>query len=64
MASNDPSPRKPPPATRLVLADDHELARRTLRELVEKEPWIEVVGEAVDGLQAVHQARELDPDVV
>ena len=64
MASSNLSPRNGRPPTRVVLADDHETARRALRELLDNELWIEVVGEAADGREAVRQARELEPDVV
>ena len=48
----------------LLLADDHEAFRRTLRELLEEEPDLRVIAEAADGRQAVSLARELSPDVV
>ena len=65
VASNSPTAsRNPPPIVRLVLADDHPAARRALREVLEKETWIEVVGEAADGREAVRRARELEPNVV
>jgi len=49
---------------RILLADDHAVLRAGLRSLLEREPDMEVVGEAGDGHEAVRQARELLPDVV
>ena len=49
---------------RVLLVDDHVLARRGFRMVLETEPDIEVVGEAADGRQAVHSAGRLAPDVV
>jgi DNA-binding NarL/FixJ family response regulator len=42
---------------RLVLADDHEIMRMGLRTLLESTPGWSVVGEAVDGEEAVDFAR-------
>ena len=49
---------------RVLIADDHALFRRGLEMVLEKESDIEVVGEAVDGNDAVEKAQELMPDVV
>jgi DNA-binding NarL/FixJ family response regulator len=49
---------------RVLLVDDHALARTGLRMVLDVEPDIEVVGEAATGRQAVHSARRLQPDVV
>ena len=49
---------------RVLLVDDHALARKGFRMVLETEPDIEVVGEAADGRQAVHSAGRLAPDVV
>jgi DNA-binding NarL/FixJ family response regulator len=48
---------------RLLLADDHALFRSSLRSLLETR-GLEVVGEAVDGRQAVDLAVRLRPDMV
>ena len=48
---------------RLLLADDHALFRSSLRSLLETR-GLEVVGEAVDGRQAVDMAVRLRPDMV
>lgn len=48
---------------RVVLADDHAIVRKGMRELLE-ESGIAVVGEAADGQQAVDQALALQPDIV
>jgi DNA-binding NarL/FixJ family response regulator len=48
---------------RVVLADDHAVVRKGIREFLEEEGDIEVVAEAVDGAQAVSLVAELRPDV-
>jgi DNA-binding NarL/FixJ family response regulator len=53
----------PRPVTVLV-ADDQEMIREGLTVLLNAQPDIEVIGEAVDGQDAVHQAAALRPDVV
>ena len=50
--------------TSVLIADDEELVRAGLRTILERRDGIEVVGEAVDGREAVEQARRLRPDVV
>ncbi|HEX2987232.1 MAG TPA: response regulator transcription factor [Chloroflexota bacterium] len=49
---------------RVMIADDHTLFREGLRQLLEMERDIEVVGEASDGMEAVAKARTLAPDVI
>ncbi|MGY4768184.1 response regulator [Kribbella sp. CWNU-51] len=49
---------------RVVIADDQGLIRVGLRKILEIEPDTTVVGEAVDGQQAVQMATRLRPDVV
>jgi len=49
---------------RVLLVDDHALARTGFRMVLDAEPDIEVVGEAANGTQAIHSAGRLQPDVV
>jgi DNA-binding NarL/FixJ family response regulator len=48
---------------RVLVADDQELVRTGLRTILDAQDGIEVVGEAVDGQQAVDFAQSLRPDV-
>ena len=49
---------------RVYLADDHPIVRRGIRDLLETEPELEVVGEAADGREAVAGVEAVDPDVI
>ena len=49
---------------RMLIADDHEIVREGLRTFLSEEPDIEVLGEAVNGAEAVTLAARLHPDVV
>jgi DNA-binding NarL/FixJ family response regulator len=51
-------------SVRVVVADDQALVRAGFRLLVDSVPDLEVVGEAVDGTEAVEAARRERPDVV
>jgi DNA-binding NarL/FixJ family response regulator len=48
---------------RILLADDHPLVRRGLRQVIEKEPGLSVVAEAADGAEAVEKALGAEVDV-
>src|ERR1041384_2925083 len=49
---------------RVLLVDDHAVVRKGMRALLDREPGIEVAGEADNGDQAVHAADRLRPDVI
>jgi DNA-binding NarL/FixJ family response regulator len=48
---------------RLLIADDHGVVRGGLRLLLERQPDLEVVAEAADGVEAVEQALAHRPDL-
>jgi two-component system, NarL family, response regulator DevR len=49
---------------RILLVDDHEVVRVGVRALIERQPGMEVVGEATTVREAVSQALKVAPDVV
>jgi len=49
---------------RLLVADDHKIMREGLKALIEKEPDIEVVGEAETGKETVSMTQKFSPNVV
>jgi len=49
---------------RVLLADDHALMRRGIRDLLQADAEIEVIGEASDGREATQLAQKLKPDVI
>jgi len=49
---------------RIVLADDHDLFREGLASLINTQPDLEVVGQALDGLEAYALAHQLHPDLI
>lgn len=49
---------------RVLVADDNDVVRRAISQLLLAENDIEIVGEAVDGHDAVQKARQHRPDVV
>ena len=53
-----------PKTIRLLICDDHAVVRRGLRSLVGVKPEMELVGEAVDGEEAVAMVKKLKPDVI
>ena len=49
---------------RILIADDHAMLRRGVRNTLQTEPDLEICGEAVDGQDAVDKVKELGPDLV
>ena len=49
---------------RVLVVDDSAFARKVVREMLSRSPYIEVVGAARDGLEALEMVEQLQPDVV
>jgi two-component system, NarL family, vancomycin resistance associated response regulator VraR len=52
------------PVLRVLVADDHELTRFSLKLALKSHSGIELVAIATNGLEAINYAREYNPDVV
>ncbi|HVM30004.1 MAG TPA: response regulator transcription factor [Candidatus Limnocylindrales bacterium] len=59
-----PDRRNPDQRTKILLVDDHALFRVGMRQILEREPDFDVVGEAEDARDAFQQAVDLSPDIV
>jgi NarL family two-component system response regulator LiaR len=49
---------------RILIADDHKIVRKGLRALIEAKPNLEIIGEAINGHEAVLKAGTLQADVI
>jgi DNA-binding NarL/FixJ family response regulator len=49
---------------RILLVDDHDLIRRNIRRLLAAQADFELIAEATNGLDAIRQAHEHQPDVI
>ena len=63
---NDPPPgvETATPNARVLIVDDQTLFRSGLARLLEEDPRVQVIGQAVDGADAVKKTAALKPDVV
>jgi DNA-binding NarL/FixJ family response regulator len=52
------------PAVRVLVVEDFEPFCRVICSMLRKMPGLRIVGEVSDGLEAVRQAEELQPDII
>src|SRR5918912_2414991 len=60
----DPTTARPSSTKRVVIVDDHDLARAGLASLLSTDPRLHIVGEATTGREALALCRRLRPDLV
>jgi DNA-binding NarL/FixJ family response regulator len=51
-------------SVKIIIADDHKIMRDGLRNMLDKEPGMEVIAEAKNGREAVRLAEQLRPDIL
>lgn len=51
------------PTVRILVADDHDVLRRGVREILEHNPNWKVVAEASNGQEAIEKAKAFEPDI-
>ena len=49
---------------KVLVVDDSVVMRKLLKDILEKDPKIQVIGLAKNGLEALEQIEKLNPDVV
>ena len=59
-----PDRRNPEQRTKILLVDDHALFRMGMRQILEREPDFDIVGEAEDPRDAFSLAVEQSPDII
>src|SRR6266404_195288 len=59
LKSDDPSLQ-----VRVLVVDDHEPFRRFVSSTLGKQPNLQIIGEAQDGIDGIHQAEALQPDLI
>jgi DNA-binding NarL/FixJ family response regulator len=62
--ADEKAPESQGPKLRVLIADDHSLFRDGLARLVNREPDLDVVGQACNGQEAIELTRRLSPDVI
>ncbi len=53
-----------PGKIRVLIVDDSAIMRKLIAEILKKDPNIEIIGQAVDGLDAIAKAKTLKPDII
>ncbi len=61
---NSPSPAPANEKIKVLLVDDHAVVRQGLRMFIEMQKDMEVIGEGVNGMEAVELAARLHPDII
>ena len=61
---NDAASQTAPKTVRVLIVDDSFLMRRIIRNIVENDPALTIVGEAEDGVIALEKVADLSPDVI
>jgi DNA-binding NarL/FixJ family response regulator len=51
-------------AVRILVVEDNDRWRRFISSMLQKQPEYEVIGQVSDGLEAVHQAQQVQPDLI
>lgn len=51
-------------SVRILIVDDHQAMRETLKTLLAEDPGIEIAGEAANGKEAIEMAKEIKPDMI
>ena len=53
-----------PKRIRILVVDDYEAWRHFVAKTLQTQPQLQLIGEAVDGLEAVQKAQQLQPDLI